>query len=283
MRLQGNQIGAARVRTILRLSVWKLGDRRRSGASSGSSNPGSNSRQVRNVMRPFWGFLSLALIACMLSPSSTALADNGVQINQFLSDLEKDRLQVEFIRLKDPPKPIVGLSRPVEPAYSLQLGEGCCGDDVRAKLKEALLGSSPPPALAGGPGALREFRPDYCVFYRDQKRQIRNLWISTSELRMVYFATSGNHPPGKPQDQSRINRNTPGEAREKLEQLTEIANLTPTSVYHDASGISDKNCGRQARSTTAICCDVDRSHQSRDNFRTEAMEGSWQSIPLLTP
>lgn len=174
-----------------------------------------------------------ALILGARSPGSSAFADDGVQIEQFLKDVQDDRLPVTVIRLNAERPPQVGLPRPQEGILGLplELSDGCCGDEARTDLREALLGTSPQrPAAFSGP---RIQRPDYCVFYRDQKRQNRILWISSSDLRMDYFASSGPHPSDQPQDQARI-RATPDEVREKLERLAGVLTVTPINPTYDA-------------------------------------------------
>ena len=187
---------------------------------------------MRMVRRPFLAFSLLSLLLGAFSPSSGALADNGVEINQFLKDLQDNRLPVELFRLDEDSPPQVGLARPLTSA-PLEFSQGCCGDEVRAKLRKALLGSSlsPPPPFRGELPPLRAFKPDYCVFYRNEQRQIRNLWISTSQLRMVYFASTGAHRTDQPQDQSTINESKLGEVRQSLQRLADIATLTPMTAY----------------------------------------------------
>jgi hypothetical protein len=151
---------------------------------------------------------------------SVASANPGDKIARFLDDIVKQRLPVELIHLSDG-SVNVGVAPPnaLYRDYTLEVAKGCCGDEVRKELKQVLRVLAQPVAPA--------FVPDYCVFYRNQNREVQILWFSThsGNLQMRYYASDLTT------DQCQIVPSTTGsDVCQRLLEIREVAKVPPKAA-----------------------------------------------------
>jgi hypothetical protein len=182
---------------------------------------------MRTVLGTVLAFLWLTLARSGPVGGTAVAAGPGDQIRQFLSDIQKNRLAVKLDHL-NPNFHQVGVVPPNPVAGTVPLANGCCGDEARKTLADVLqvLPQAPP----------NPFVPDYCVVYRNEKRQTRLLWISSgSPLQMRYYASDGTSP-----DQCEISESTPGEVRDKLDGLSTIAASSPIAAYGSITSMVGK-------------------------------------------
>lgn len=151
--------------------------------------------------------------------NSTAAAAPGDQVNNFLNDVQNARLPVRFVHLDGTTR--VGASPPVPNAIDLAVtfGGGCCGDIARQTVAKVLH------ILAQAP--VRTCPPDYCLYFVDEKRQTRVLWICSAEsdLQMRYFSSDGVS------DECQIIENPAGDVRDKLSGIFKSMAPNPPTAF----------------------------------------------------
>jgi hypothetical protein len=165
------------------------------------------------------GCVCLALSLGGFLTGRTVRADGGDQIAKFLKDLKDEHLAVELHQLisrRDPAK--LGA---IPPSWGesevAPFADGCCGDDARTELAQALQVRPDFPPSA--------FQPDYCVFQVNDLGQSRALWIDSvpHQLQMRYYASDGTV------DQCGIKEGpADGDVRRKLEAI--LANAASESI-----------------------------------------------------
>jgi len=174
--------------------------------------------------------LSVAVILFLigsgnLKANNQETVDDGTKIRQSLDEIINNRLPIEIMFIDRKPR-VIGVGRPetIVVKDSLLLASGCCGDAVRARLAELLQakhGSAPPPTVQPA----SEFTPDFCIFFQNQQRESRNLWISSSQLEMKYFGSDGSHY------QCGIEAARPSDLSDQLAAIPDLAKKVPMKAY----------------------------------------------------
>src|ERR1700728_386359 len=113
---------------------------------------------MRTTIHALFGLLSLT-IAASEPIARSAGADDGAHILQFLRNVQKNQLAIEIDRIGPHSKPPeVGPRAPALGRFpAAYFPAGCCGDDARQKLNDALQVSSQPLPTT--------FQPDYCIVH----------------------------------------------------------------------------------------------------------------------
>lgn len=162
--------------------------------------------------------ICLTILVSTILQSDAAVANPGDQIRQFLIELAEKHQAVELDQVKTALEPEDVSAAPLTEGKfkGAYLPVGCCGDNARQKLNDALQVSSQPLPPT--------FTPDYCVVHWTDSGKSQVLWISsaTPVLQMRYYASNGIF------DQCGIKQSTTGDSVHT--KLDTIFNTAPSVV-----------------------------------------------------